>query len=32
MVESMNKGAIVLPLTNPDPEIHPRLAEGREQR
>lgn len=26
MVESMNKGAIVLPLTNPDPEIHPRLA------
>jgi malate dehydrogenase (oxaloacetate-decarboxylating) len=26
MVESMNKNSIVLPLTNPDPEIHPRLA------
>ena len=26
MVASMNRDAIVLPLTNPDPEIHPRLA------
>ncbi|MER3407748.1 MAG: NAD-dependent malic enzyme, partial [Nitrososphaera sp.] len=26
MVSSMNKDSIVLPLTNPDPEIHPRLA------
>lgn len=26
MVASMNKDSIVLPLTNPDPEIHPRLA------
>lgn len=26
MVTSMNKDSIVLPLTNPDPEIHPRLA------
>jgi malate dehydrogenase (oxaloacetate-decarboxylating) len=26
MVESMSKDSIVLPLTNPDPEIHPRLA------
>ncbi|MEM2141538.1 NADP-dependent malic enzyme [Nitrososphaera sp.] len=26
MVASMSKDSIVLPLTNPDPEIHPRLA------
>ena len=26
MVTSMNRDSIVLPLTNPDPEIHPRLA------
>jgi malate dehydrogenase (oxaloacetate-decarboxylating) len=26
MVESMSRDSIVLPLTNPDPEIHPRLA------
>ncbi|MEO9296118.1 MAG: NADP-dependent malic enzyme [Nitrososphaera sp.] len=26
MVASMAKDSIVLPLTNPDPEIHPRLA------
>jgi malate dehydrogenase (oxaloacetate-decarboxylating) len=26
MVASMKKGSIVLPLTNPDPEIHPSLA------
>lgn len=26
MVESMSKDSIILPLTNPDPEIHPRLA------
>ena len=26
MVRSMNKDAIILPLTNPDPEIHPKEA------
>ncbi|SRR5579875_2955987 len=26
MVRSMNKDCIVFPLTNPDPEIHPRIA------
>jgi malate dehydrogenase (oxaloacetate-decarboxylating) len=26
MVRSMNKEAIILPLTNPDPEIHPKEA------
>jgi malate dehydrogenase (oxaloacetate-decarboxylating) len=26
MVKSMNKDAIILPLTNPDPEIHPKEA------
>jgi len=26
MVNSMNKDSIIFPLTNPDPEIHPRLA------
>ncbi|HEX2558214.1 MAG TPA: NADP-dependent malic enzyme [Nitrososphaera sp.] len=26
MVKSMNKDSIIFPLTNPDPEIHPRLA------
>lgn len=26
MVGSMNRGSIIFPLTNPDPEIHPRLA------
>lgn len=26
MVKSMNKDSIIFPLTNPDPEIHPKLA------
>lgn len=26
MVRTMNKNCIIFPLTNPDPEIHPRLA------
>jgi malate dehydrogenase (oxaloacetate-decarboxylating) len=26
MIKSMNKDSIIFPLTNPDPEIHPRLA------
>ena len=26
MVRSMNKDAIIFPLTNPDPEIHPKEA------
>jgi malate dehydrogenase (oxaloacetate-decarboxylating) len=26
MVKSMNKDPIIFPLTNPDPEIHPRIA------